>query len=213
MADELLREQLAYYRARAPEYDKSVGDEILWMPPVEALRRLGPCARVMELACGTGTWTRELVRIGRCVTALDGSPEMLELNRTKVADPRVEYRCVDLFAWEPDGKDDLVFFAFWLSHVPPERLPTFLDRVARAVRPGGRVFLVDEPAEGSRFSGPTGENLQQTRTLGDGRRFSIVKVYYDPAVIREELARRGFEQFEVVTGETFFYLSGTYRGA
>ncbi|MGH2558389.1 MAG: class I SAM-dependent methyltransferase [Thermomicrobiales bacterium] len=213
MTDDALREQLAYYRARAPEYDASLGDEITWTPPVDALRALEPCERVLELARGTGTWTRELVRIGNSVTALDGAPEMLARNLAKVADPRVEYRRVDLFAWKPDGEYDLVFFAFWLSHVPPARLPAFLDRVTRAVQPGGRVFLVDEPVGGSGFSGPTDSDDRQVRTVEDGRQFTIVKVYYDPATIQQEFAARGFDPIEVVTGEAFFYLTGRRRDA
>jgi trans-aconitate methyltransferase len=52
------------------------------------------------------------------VTAIDGSPEMLELCQTRVADPRVRYVEADLFAWEPERTYDVCFFSFWVSHVP-----------------------------------------------------------------------------------------------
>jgi ubiquinone/menaquinone biosynthesis C-methylase UbiE len=221
MSDDILREQLAYYRARAQEYDESVQQtgrfatpepqdqqiDAEWAQIVRALHALPPCDDVLELACGTGIWTQELLQVGKTITALDGAPEMLELNRAKIASPRVQYETADLFAWQPVREYDLVFFAFWLSHVPPEQLGSFLDKVAHATRPGGRVLIVDEPAGGNQLSG-TAEADNQTRTLHDGRSFQIVKVYYDPAEIQEQLHQRGFGNFEAIVGEYFFYLSG-----
>ena len=151
MSDDILREQLAYYRARAQEYDESVQQtgrfatpepqdqqiDAEWAQIVRALHALPPCDEVLELACGTGIWTQELLQVGKTITALDGAPKMLELNRAKIASPRVQYETADLFAWQPIREYDLVFFAFWLSHVPPEQLGSFLDKVAHAIRPAG----------------------------------------------------------------------------
>jgi ubiquinone/menaquinone biosynthesis C-methylase UbiE len=218
MPGDILEEQLQYYRARAPEYDASVAlfrrfggghspdEEREWGEAVQALHALGPCGRALELAGGTGLWTRELTRIAAEITVLDGSPEMLALNRATVGDPRVRYECVDLFSWEPDREFDLVFFAFWLSHVPPDRIDRFLDRLARAIAPGGRVFLVDEPRGGREISGPSFEGLYQERTLSDGRTFRIVKVYHDPEDIQRRLALRGLGPVELHVGECYFRL-------
>ena len=222
--DDLLREQLEYYRARAREYDASLesitteadspGQDAQreWASLMEGLRALGPCGEVLELAAGTGIWTRELLPLASDLTVLDGSPEMLEINRAKVADPRVRYICADLFAWEPDREYDLVFFAFWLSHVPRELLGPFLDRVRRAVRPGGRVFIVDEPEGGYQLSGPSEAGMLQHRSVEDGRKFRIVKVYYDPAEIALELQERGFEPSGMMAGGYFFFLNSRRVG-
>jgi SAM-dependent methyltransferase len=224
MHDELLREQLAYYSARAREYDASLepltptggtterpeGQE--WMAAVHSLRAVGPRQQVLELAAGTGIWTKELLTIARELTVLDGSPEMLAMNRAKIHDPRVRYECVDLFDWQPTTEYDLVFFAFWLSHVPPDLLAPFLDNACRAVRPGGRLFIVDEPAGGQQLSGPSEEGMFQTRVLQDGRSFNIVKVYHDPARVQEQLLKRGLAPLELATGKYFFHLlSGRSR--
>lgn len=62
-----------------------------------ALRAYGPFERVLELACGTGNWTGELLRIGRRITAIDASLKMLEINRRKITDASVTYQCADIF--------------------------------------------------------------------------------------------------------------------
>jgi demethylmenaquinone methyltransferase/2-methoxy-6-polyprenyl-1,4-benzoquinol methylase len=218
--EDVLREQLAYYPARAGEYDESVQgigtDEPereeanqQWLQIVQALRSLSLVDDVLELACGTGIWTQELAQIGRRITAIDGSPEMIEINRAKHGSAAVEYRCTDLFAWEPEKQYDLDFFAFWLSHVPPSRLSDLLSKVARATKPGGRVFMVDEPKSDRNISGPNLEGLYQHRTLQNGQSFRIVKVYYDPRELEGELLQRGFQKHSMVLGKSFFSLCAT----
>jgi len=213
MDDRVLREQLAYYQARAGEYDESLqgmgpGEQASeeWLHILSALRALRPVEQVLELACGTGIWTQELMKIGRSVTALDGSPEMLAINRSKAGGTVIEYQCVDLFQWEPERQYDLVFFAFWLSHVPPAHLRGFLNKVARATKPGGRVFLVDEPKSDRNISGPNVDGVYQQRTLRDGSSFQIVKVYYDPHEIERNFLELGFKKDSSVLGRVFFSL-------
>jgi demethylmenaquinone methyltransferase/2-methoxy-6-polyprenyl-1,4-benzoquinol methylase len=135
MSDDILQQQIAYYRARAAEYDEwfyrknryDKGAEInqQWFDEAEVVRqtlhRLGHVGDALELACGTGIWTQELAKLANHVTALDASEEMLAINRAKLNAPNVTYQRVDLFAWQPERQYDLVFFGFWLSHVPPER--------------------------------------------------------------------------------------------
>ena len=222
MAEDILKDQLDYYRARAREYDRTVdpAPDEKNLPQVEtelalireALRSLPPCKEALELACGTGIWTQDLLKVAEEVTALDGAPEMLDVARTKLGgSARVRYECIDLFTWQPGRPYDLVFFAFWLSHIPLERLGRFLEKVTRATRVGGRLFIVDEPANGKRLSGPTSPESTQTRQLEDGRSFQIIKAYYDPAAIQRNLARRGFGEFQTFSGDYFFYICATKR--
>jgi SAM-dependent methyltransferase/catechol 2,3-dioxygenase-like lactoylglutathione lyase family enzyme len=214
----LIQQQLGYYEARAQEYDESVSrsgrfaDEAPpdaerheWDKAIQNLRALEPVEHALDLACGTGLWTEQLLHIADRVTAIDGSQSMLDINREKNGDAHVHYEQANLFDWTPTQLYDLVFFGFWLSHVPPDHLPAFLDQVSQAVRPGGYVFIVDEPASGIHVSGPT-EGITQQRTLHDGRRYTIVKVYYDPAEISAILTERGFEAVEFETGNYFFHL-------
>ena len=84
---------------------------------------------MLELACGTGLWMVELAHHATSVTAVDASPEVLEINRARLRETgrenAVRYVEADLFGWRPDAAYDAVFFGFWLSHVPPERFEAF----------------------------------------------------------------------------------------
>ena len=209
MERDLLREQIAFYRARAPEYGRSGAYQEQFETVKRVLRTMGPFEHILELACGTGIWTKELVNIGQEIIAIDASPEMLELNRSSVADARVQYRQADLFEWQPEGEYDLVFMAFWLSHVPPDLVDTFLDKVRTAVRPGGKVFIVDQCEDFRDRPIPERLGIRETRRTSDGRTFGIVKVYYHPALLANRLTRFGFATRGQRVHDSFFFVSGT----
>ena len=226
MDGELLEGQLAYYRARAEEYDDwflrrgrhDRGPEWnrRWFSELEDIRqelgRFGPAGRVLELACGTGLWTVDLARHATSVTAVDASPEVLEINRARLREAgretAVRYVEADLFDWRPDAAYDAVFFGFWLSHVPPERFEAFWELVRSALRPGGRASFVDSPGPETpdekerRSRDPQGHTT--IRRLDDGREFRIVKVFYDPAALEARLADLGWN-VSVHTTEHLLY--------
>ena len=80
-----------------------------------------------------------------------------------------------MFEWEPAERFDLVFFSFWLSHVPEERFDEFWSLVRAALGPEGRVFLVDSGAGDTAHTGTAQADGEETRSLSDGRTFRIVK--------------------------------------
>ncbi|MGZ3668081.1 MAG: class I SAM-dependent methyltransferase, partial [Ktedonobacterales bacterium] len=104
---------------------------------------------------------------------------------------------------------DVVFFSFWLSHVPPERFDAFWDLVRSAVKPRGRVFFLDSlyndssTARDHRLEG--GDATTLTRRLNDGETFRIVKVFYQPAELAARLKARGWEIAVESTPNYFLY--------
>jgi demethylmenaquinone methyltransferase/2-methoxy-6-polyprenyl-1,4-benzoquinol methylase len=211
--DELLAEQRRYYAERAPEYEDwwwrrgryalDVEAEAGWFADIaeveDALHELAPLGDVLELAAGTGIWTRQLVELADRVVAVDANAEMLVLNTAEA-----EHVVADVFAWEPTERFDLCLFSFWISHVPEARFDAFWSLVRSAVRPGGRVFLVDG-AIGDRE--PSGE--EERRTLYDGREFRIVKRFWTPAQLTELVRPLGFElELRQTANGRFLYGSG-----
>jgi 2-polyprenyl-3-methyl-5-hydroxy-6-metoxy-1,4-benzoquinol methylase len=129
----LMVEQLGYYRAWAPDYDDVyLGKE--WDKCIDELPIAGD---VLELACGSGHWTPLLAARARSVTAVDAAPEMLAFARQRARGQPVEFIQANLFAWQPPRRYDTVFFAFWLTHVPPTRFANFWSMVGSALAPGG----------------------------------------------------------------------------
>lgn len=217
--DQLLDEQLAYYRARAPEYLETafpeLGDETLEAAAGEfkqVLDDFAPAGAVLELACGPGSWTPQLLRHARTLTAVDGSPEMLRLAAAKVPAQSVRFIEANLFRWRPDRRYDVVFFGFWLSHVPLERFDQFWSLVADCLAPGGRVLFVDdafrtpdELIEGERSS-------VIRRHLTDGTPYRAVKVPHVPAELERRLAELGWDtRVRPSAYGPFFWGAGTLR--
>ncbi len=158
MDDTTLEQQLHYYRARAGEYDdwwfrtgrydRGPEANAAWFAEVgtleAALAAFAARGNVLELACGTGLWTRHLSISADQLTAVDGAPEVLAINRarTEALGASVTYVQADLFSWEPPRHAfDACVFAFWLSHVPEERFAVLLGdgRRSAATRWPGAV--------------------------------------------------------------------------
>src|SRR5712691_8201041 len=216
MDKDVIQEQIAYYRARAQEYDQSLVQNGTpnnqqgngeFEEAARMLRSRGAFKEVLELACGTGIWTRLLLEIGQQVTAIDASPEMLELCRQKVGEIRIRYQQADVFEWEPDQRYDLIFFTHWLSHVPPNSLASFLAKVTRAVRPGGQIFIVDQYAPTPEDEQVAFDEIFARRPLADQRTFTIVKVFYNLDALLLRLQRLGFVVIVRKLDASFFALS------
>ena len=209
--DSLLAEQIAYYRAIAGEYEDHAipgsGEREL----IEAFDAFGPRGRVLELACGPGIWTPRLLRDATSVTAVDAAPEMIARARARVgADERVRFIQADLFSWTADQRYDVVFFGFWLSHVPLDRFEDFWSRIADSVVPGGRVFFVDDayrtPEE--LIEGEASSTIR--RRLNDGTAFRAVKVPHRAADLEARLTRLGWRISVTQTSGPFYWGAGTH---
>jgi len=218
----ILDEQLTYYRARAPEYDewfmrtgrydRGAAHRAEWFSEVAMIERaLEPVVtgkQVLELACGTGRWTRYLARFADYILAVDAAPEALEVNREQVRASNVEHLEADIFSWEPDSSFDVVFFSFWLSHIPPQRFAAFWKTVQQALRPGGNAFFIDSLFEQTSTAVnhiALDRSGMAERKLNDGREFRIVKVFYEPAVLEKRLKKDGWRGQVCSTGEFFYY--------
>ena len=229
--DPVLEQQIAYYRARAHEYDQwflrqgryDRGAEwnSQWLREVQELREwldtLRPLGRVLELACGTGWWTDRLLRHASHVTAVDASPEVIALNRARVGTSRVRFVHADLFDWQPDERYDTVFFSFWLSHVPPDRFDSFWRLVRSALVPGGRVCFIDsrrtETSTAADHRLPEEDEVIARRRLNDEREFRIYKIFYQPDQLATRLRALGWQVAVQTTANYFLFGSGRVLSA
>jgi demethylmenaquinone methyltransferase/2-methoxy-6-polyprenyl-1,4-benzoquinol methylase len=222
----ILAEQVAYYRARAGEYDEwwfrtgryDRGEALnaAWHADVAAVERTllawldaARPARALELACGTGLFTRWLApKVGH-LHALDASPEVQAINRARVAAANVTYELADLFAWRPRERYDLVFMSFWLSHVPEDRFAAFWTSVADALADGGTAYVIDSgwdmTSTAADHASPDRAGGVAPRKLNDGREFRIVKIFHAPEDLARRLAPFGLRSHVVHTPRYFIH--------
>lgn len=226
----LIRDQIAYYRARADEYDEwwqrsnrydhgAEATQRWWDEVVQVEHRLeaaGLAGDVLELACGTGWWTERLARSADRLTCIDAAPEVIAINRARIEAeglPIPAYETADLFAWQPSKRFDAVFFSFWLSHVPEALFDRFWSTVATALKPGGRVVFIDSArVSASAVPAAVPDGIQR-RELNDGRSFDIVKMFYKPQELRDKLLGLGWRCEVGGTDNYFIYGVGHYQGA
>jgi len=206
--DQLLIEQVAYYRAIAPEYEQHAlpfagGDELS-----AALDAFEPTGSVLELACGTGVWTEQLLRHATEITAVDASPEMISIAAARVNSERVRFVRANIFEWEPDCQYDVVFLGFWLSHVPLERFASFWSLVADCLNPGGRAFFVDDAyrTADELIEGAASSTIR--RRLNNGTAYRAVKVAHQADDLEERLARTGWQVTVRQTAGPFYWGAG-----
>lgn len=221
-------DKLAYYEARAPEYDdwylrrgryaRGPIHDAAWNAELDAAGRwlddLPIHGEIVELAAGTGWWSPLLASKGE-LSLYDGTSAPLERARERLVAHGLRAHLHVRDAWaEPDRQVDAVFTGFWLSHVPRERLDAFLALVGRWLKPGGTFAFIDSlfDPQSSAIDHPPPANDLSIRWLDDGRAFSVVKVYYEAGELESVLRRTGFRDV-AVTGTGRFFLTGRARTA
>ncbi|MDQ6696729.1 MAG: class I SAM-dependent methyltransferase [Actinomycetota bacterium] len=221
-------ELLAYYEARAPEYDdwylrrgryaRGPVHDAAWNAELDVAGRwldgLPIAGEIVELAAGTGWWSPLLAEKGE-LSLYDAAQAPLDRARERLVAHRLRAHIHLRDAWaEPDRAVDAVFTGFWLSHVPRARLDTFLRLVRRWLKPGGTFAFIDSlpDPQSSAADHPTPADDASIRRLDDGRLFTIVKVYYTPAELEAALARAGFDGVTVTTTGRFFLAAVAQAG-
>lgn len=134
----------AFFSSAAGEWDRlrteMFGDRV---ELVALLGLLDPGLVVGDLGCGTGAMTAALAPFVARVVAVDASHEMLGAARDRLAGaPNVDLRAGDVEALPvADGELDAALLVLVLHHLAEPRAA--LAEAARALRPGGRLIVVD----------------------------------------------------------------------
>ena len=198
MSDDQLAMQ-SYYGARAPEYDlvylKQERQSDLaairqWLPPKFS------GASVIEVACGTGYWTRFISPVAAHVLAIDTAPETLAIAKSRNPNENVAFLVGDAYALPSHrGPFDAAFAGFWLSHVPKARWREFFAGLSTCLRPKARVILLDNLyVEGS--SSPITDhdhdgNTFQTRRVANGSSYRVLKNFPSEAELQQSVSGLG----------------------
>jgi demethylmenaquinone methyltransferase/2-methoxy-6-polyprenyl-1,4-benzoquinol methylase len=118
-----------------------------WRRRTRQCLQLGPGARVLDLAAGTGVSTAEFARNGAAAVACDFSLGMLRAGRAVRSRRQITFIAGDAMHLPfRDETFDAAVISFGLRNVSD--VPGALREMARVVRPGGRLVICE-------FSRPT----------------------------------------------------------
>jgi len=216
-------EMIAYYEARAGEYDdwylrrgryaRGPIHDAAWNAELDAAGRwldaLPIQGEIVELAAGTGWWSPLLASKGE-LWLYDAAAAPLERARERLVAHGLRAHIHLRDAWaEPDRAVDALVLGFWVSHVERSRTSAFLALARRWLKPGGTIAIIDslpDPQSGAADHEPVAGDLA-TRRLDDGREFMIVKVHRDPTELNEALTAAGFRDAAAVSTGRFFALA------
>jgi demethylmenaquinone methyltransferase / 2-methoxy-6-polyprenyl-1,4-benzoquinol methylase len=147
VASERNRTALDLFAPLAETYDRyarllSFGQDPRWRRFLVSRVEAQPDERVLDVACGTGAVALELRRrLGCRVVGADQSAEMLGIARARVdaSIDLVEARA-EALPFE-DASFDALTFTYLLRYVDDP--PSTMRELARVVRPGGRVAMLE----------------------------------------------------------------------
>ncbi len=134
----------------APRYDlvnrvMTFGLDVRWRRRTVRSLALPAGSRVLDLACGTGDLSRELLRQGLVAVGVDRSAGMLAAHRGR--SPVVRGDALELGV--RTGSVDGLVCGFALRNFV--ELEPFLAEAHRVVRPGGRIALLEVDVPGNRL--------------------------------------------------------------
>ncbi len=140
--DEKVRALRSMFDTIAPRYDMvnrimTLRLDVRWRKKTVAALGLDEQSTVADLACGTGDFCIDLTNAGLSPVGFDISAGMLAAARTDA--PLVHADVITLPL--PDSCVDGATCGFALRNLVG--LPPFFDELARIVRPGGRIGLLD----------------------------------------------------------------------
>jgi SAM-dependent methyltransferase len=112
------------------------------------LSRLPPAGRVLDAACGTGKYFPMVLASGRSLLGVDHAGAALAIAAAKF--PQIPTDKQDLQELPYRGEFDGVLCVDAMEFVPPEEWPPVLERLRRALRSGGWLYLTVELAPADR---------------------------------------------------------------
>ncbi|MFX0027174.1 MAG: methyltransferase domain-containing protein [Candidatus Hermodarchaeota archaeon] len=188
-----------YYADRAYEYNKT------YLRPErqkdikklhKLLKKLLSGHRVLEIACGTGYWTKTIAPVSKFITAVDINEEVLQIAKNRgMQSEKVIFIQDDVFLLNKIQNNFSAGFAgFWWSHILKSKLKSFLALFHSKLQPDALVIFFDNRrVEGSSTSISRidiGGNTYQLRKLEDGREYEILKNFPTKKEILETLGNK-----------------------
>jgi len=145
-----LARMLDYYENNAQRYFEATRDTDMHALRARLLAHVPAGGRILDAGCGSGRDSRAFLADGFSVAAFDGSAALAELAVEYIGQP-VEVRTFSEVDWHEDF--DGIWACASLLHVPWAELPDAVARLARALKPGGVLYMSFKYGRGERVEG------------------------------------------------------------
>ena len=217
---------MEYYDERASEYDElyhgkypGIDQPELYTEDVEAVKVMARDfgrGHLIDVGCGTCFWLPYYGRNCSEITLVDQSRRMLGQCQKRIKELEthahvnfVKGNFMDVRFFSKVYDASLV--GFFISHLPDDSAPVFWKKLKRILKPNARLLWIDGSWSETRkkYRAKVG---CQTRTLNDGRSFTIFKRYYDARDVRRVLKNNSFVLHSLYMGKVFFAASATMSG-
>ena len=140
-----------YYTRRSSYYDRITGYEVKHHRAAVGMSGIQEGDRVLEVACGTGKATVELVKLVGASGKLelcDLTAAMMEKAKAKIEDrgllDRVAFQIADAKQLPyPDESFDVLYNSYMLDLIELSQFERILSEFSRVLKPGGRLVLVN----------------------------------------------------------------------
>lgn len=209
---------LQYYEKRAPDYEDIYDkperrDDLIWLEN----KLLGEVAGrwIVEIACGTGYWTRRMASVAKAILATDVSSKLATAAGESVQTGCVSTAVADIYSLPSYSKYDCVVGGFIYSHVPCAQRQQVLQSIQQSLGFGRRLVLFDNkfvPGSSTAISKRTdaGDTVQ-VRTLSDGSNHEVIKNFPSATELSNDL-QSICSSVEVNESEHFWFATGEIGG-
>lgn len=122
---------------------ESPAGKVRWRRRVEMLtNHITPQMKVLELGCGTGYFTREIVATGAQITAIDISPDLLNIARSEIQSANITFKVDNAYELSFANETfDTVVGSSVLHHL---NIGKAISEMYRVLKPGG-IIVFTEP--------------------------------------------------------------------
>ena len=193
---------IEYYQKRAKEYDR------VYQKPERQrdlrqlhnyLKTVFVGKKVLEIACGTGYWTKTIAQTCSSILATDINDAVLDIARTRdYHKTPVDFQLLDLWQLKTTLKPyDVVFGGFIWSHILKDELPRFLNILQNQLKANGELIFIDNKyVEGSSTLISRKDemgNTYQIRSLQNGAEYEVLKNFPKREDVEKLIEGFGFE--------------------
>ena len=152
---------------------------------------LGNGIKVLEIGCGTGFFTKEIVKKDVKLTAIDISPDLVNIAKANITNPNVEFVIEN--AYEMKFEDDFFDAIVGSSVLHHLDVDAALKEFYRVLKPGGQMAFTEPNMMNPQIA--LQKNIPALKkALGDSPDETAFFIWS----IRKKLTKMGFKKVEIV---------------